>query len=458
MKYLHREIFILIVIFYLSSAISILTAQLNSTNEPVTLEMIEVDSVWAANGVRFDMKTVGELQFIVYYDRNRMMTVASRNVNSNQWIKKSLPNQLIWDSHNSVKLGIDELGYIHVSGNQHVDPLAYYRSSKPYDVTSMQELNEMVGNDEESVTYPSFFNDKSGKLLFSYRSGSCGNGNILINRFNPHKGKWERYLKQPLFEGIEKTDTRAAYHHWVKDSKGDFHFAWMWRWTPMVETSHHICYAKTSDLKNWKNINNEPVSLPFTPDDSKVLVDNTPSKGGLHNSRYKLMLDNNDEPIIGYTKYDEEGLTQFYLARHIGDVWVSKKISDWDFRWKFIDGGAFMSMGGQFNFVGLSDDGILAIDWTTEKGDAGQYIIDINTFEHSDKMPNIRKLYPEDLYDKISSDPDMRVRLAYDKRTHEKTNSRYVLKWEAEHGGFRKHAPKIIPKGPLSPLLLLEFK
>lgn len=58
--------------------------------------------------------------------------------------------------------------------------MVYFRSEKPYDVSSMVEVNKLVGKDEESVMYPNFFHDKIGDFLFSYRSGTCGN--ILINR------------------------------------------------------------------------------------------------------------------------------------------------------------------------------------------------------------------------------------------------------------------------------------
>lgn len=428
------------------------------SHSPAIVEQVFVDSVWAANGVGFDIKTLGDKQFVAYFDRSRMMTVASRDIGSDEWAKQILPNQLMWDSHNSVKLGIDEMGYIHVSGNMHVHPLAYFRSTKPYDVHSMVQVNEMVGKDEDSVTYPNFFHDKWGSLFYSYRAGTCGNGNIMVNRYLPGEGRWERFLGESLFYGIEENDDRAAYHHWVKDSKGDFHFAWIWRWTPDVETSHQICYAKTPDLKNWKNAAGEPVSLPFRPDDERVIVDGTPSRGGMHNSRYRLILTDEDEPIIGYVKYDENGMTQLYLAGFRDGEWISRKISDWDFRWEFIKGGAFMTIGGSFRFAGISGDGLLAIDWATEKGESGRYTIDPETLEHSDKPARIIPRYPVDLGNRMGTDPQMSVRLAYDKGGAHMDGSRYVLKWETLHGGFAQHAPKVIPDGPLSPLVLLKIK
>ena len=330
------------------------------------VEELLIDSVWAANKVSFALRTVGEKQFVAYYDKNRMMTVATRKINSKTWQKKTLPNQLKWDSHNYVALGIDEMGYLHVSGNMHVNPLVYFRSTQPYDINTLVEINKMTGIEEADVTYPKFFYDKYKHLYFSYRSGTCGNGNILVNQFNPTTMQWGRYLDKPLFEGIEANDDRAAYHRFVKDSEGNFHFIWMWRWTPEVATSHQICYATSPDLLTWKNAAGKVVQLPFRPDDEQLIVDPSPSEGGMHNSKYQIILTKKDEPIISYLKYDEAGLTQLYVAKFEQGQWIRKKISDWNFRWKFVGGGDKMSKGASFNLKGFTANGLLMIDWSTE--------------------------------------------------------------------------------------------
>lgn len=423
--------------------------------DPKIVNELFIDSVWAANSVGYDMRTVGDKQFIAYYDRDRMMTVAMRQLGSDQWEKKTLDNQLMWDSHNRVVLGVDKEGYIHVSGNMHVHPLAYFRSTKPYDVSSMTMVNKMIGENEKRVTYPSFYYDKEGELYYSYRCGSCGDGDIIVNHFLPETGEWQRYLEKPLFEGVEEHQDRAAYHKKMKDADGTLHFLWMWRWTPNVETCHNLCYATTTDMKSWKNAAGETVTLPFKPEDMDVSVDAVPSKGGLHNSRFRYIFTKDNKAIIAYTKYDEEGFTQLYVAKFIEGAWKIKQVSDWRFRWKFIDGGAFMTKGGAFHLAGISDDGLLAIDWSTETNKHGRCTIDINTLEHSDKVAKIKKSFPDSIDNPLTDIPDMGVRM--------ETNvgddgTRYVLKWEAQHGGFRQHAPKDIPAGPLSPLVLLEVK
>ena len=421
-----------------------------------------VDSVWAANRVWFSLKTVGDKQFIAYYDRDRMMTVASRKLGSDSWTKQTLPNRLRWDSHNSVSMGIDKMGYIHVSGNMHVDPLVYFRSEIPYDVTSMIELNEMLDINEDGVTYPRFFYNIDQDLLYSYRSGTCGHGNILVNRYLPEEGSWERYLKKPLFAGLDEGDSRAAYHRFVRDSQGNFHFIWMWRWTPHVETSHQICYATTPDLINWENATGEDVPLPFRPDNEKLIVDGTPSKGGMHNSRYQIILTPEDEPLIGYVKYDENGLTQLYLSKFVAGEWISEKISDWNFRWKFLHPPAgsdeHMTIGGSFSFAGFSDEGYLGIDWETETGDYGRYIIDPEKLVHIDKDVVIRTEYPDEIYDKITPDPEMMVRIRYDNGESPEEDVKYVLKWESMRPSHGRFAPEVMPDGPLSPLKVIELQ
>ncbi|MEX0332011.1 MAG: BNR repeat-containing protein [Puniceicoccaceae bacterium] len=433
-------------------------AELELLDPPEIVGQSSPGKAWVANRVFFDLHTVGDRQFIAYYDEERDMTVGMREVGSDAWQTTELPSKLMWDSHNSVVMGIDPAGYIHVSGNMHVHPLDYFRSAKPYDTSEMIEVDRMVGEDEDRVTYPKFFHNREGDLLFSYRSGSCGNGNILVNRFNTDSLEWERYLQVPLFEGVEESDDRAAYHSFVKDSSGNFHFIWIWRWTPMVETSHQICYATTPDMKTWKNAAGDVVSLPFRPDDPAVIVDGTPSGGGMHNGRYKIILTREDEPVVGYIKYDEVGLTQFYMARHDGSEWQSRKISDWDFRWEFFGGGDGMSSGGSFRFAGLSEEGHIVVDWSTEVGQSGRYVINPKTLEPAAGPVRFHPQMPVSIQDRLTDRPGLSVRMVPGTVHGDPAGSSYILKWESGPASHGRNAPEVMPSGPLSDVLILEYK
>src|SRR3990170_4827476 len=51
-------------------------------------------------------------------------------------------------------MGVDDTGQLHVSGNRHNDPLVYFRTTRPYDITSLEQISTMVdGNAEAAFRY-----------------------------------------------------------------------------------------------------------------------------------------------------------------------------------------------------------------------------------------------------------------------------------------------------------------
>jgi hypothetical protein len=139
-----------------------------------------------------------------------------------------------------------------------------------------------------------------------------------------------------------------------------------------------------------------------------------------------------------------------------------KKISDWNFRWIFLHPPAGsderMTIGGSFQFAGFSDDGFLAIDWETETGNSGRYIIDTKTLDHVDKAVTVKSEYPDELFGKMTDDPEMSVRMIYDSGESPDKNIKYVLKWESMRPSHGRFAPEIIPDGPFSNLMLVSVK
>ncbi|MFD1316400.1 BNR repeat-containing protein [Namhaeicola litoreus] len=415
-----------------------------------------IDSVWAANRVSFDLQTIGNKQYVAYYDKNRMMTVATRELGTRHWEKKTLSSKLVWDSHNYVVLGFDEMGFIHVSGNMHNVPLVYYKSEKPFDIHSLTERNKMTGVNENAVTYPKYFNDKDGHLYYTYRSGESGNGNNWVNKFDTKTQTWNMLLKDGLFKGIFEDSNRSAYSKFITGPQGNFHCVWMWRWTPDVETSHQLCYATSTDFLNWKNIKGEAVELPFTPDNEKVIVDDVPSKGGMHNGKFDIRIID-EVPIIAYLKYDENGLTQLYATTFRNGEWIINKLSDWNFRWKFKGGGDQMSFGARFD-LGISKEGILAIDWDNEMGENGRYAINPKNVKLLDTLIQVKAKYPKEIFNRMTNDPALSVVLQNGKNTDQVGNERYVLKWESKVKSHGTHAPEIIPPGPRSALFLVKIE
>ncbi|MBT6007614.1 MAG: hypothetical protein HOG79_17995, partial [Prolixibacteraceae bacterium] len=188
-----------------------ITIDETSNTESIT-QTIKIDSVWAGHPVGFCLFTHENRQYIAYYNANRNMVVGQRNLDEENFQLHIMPptsretaggtsTVLGWDSHNSVTIGIDKEGYIHLSGNVHVHPLTYFRSTKPNDISTLEQVFEMVGTEEKRTTYPHFMLTKEGEMLYHYRDGGSGNGNEIYNIYSCETKKWVRMLDVPLTDG-----------------------------------------------------------------------------------------------------------------------------------------------------------------------------------------------------------------------------------------------------------------
>ena len=140
-------------------------------------------------------------------------------------------------------LALDRDGCLHRSGNMHVDPLVYYRTRAPFDVGMIERVDRMTGTRETRCTYPVFFKNAAGDLLFRYRDGSSGNGSDLYNIYDATTRTWRRLLDTPLLEGEGERNAYASTP--VLGPDGRFHLAWVWRETPDAATNHSLSYARS---------------------------------------------------------------------------------------------------------------------------------------------------------------------------------------------------------------------
>ncbi len=161
---------------------------------------LEIADVWAGTPAPFDCYTHGDHQFVAFYDAERRLTVGSRTLESESWTLVRLPEdrRIEWDAHNSLVLAVDSAGHLHVSGNMHVHPLKYYRTTEPLAIDTLERVDEMVGTDEQQVTYPQFLRGPDDELVFTYRDGYSGGGNWLYNVYDASSREWERLLSEPL--------------------------------------------------------------------------------------------------------------------------------------------------------------------------------------------------------------------------------------------------------------------
>jgi hypothetical protein len=394
-----------------------------------------IDSVWAGHPVGFCLLTSGNRQYIAYYNSERRMVVGQRDLDEDRVRLHVMPatyretargtsTVLGWDSHNSVTMGIDKDGFIHLSGNMHVNPLTYFRSTVPFDITTLKQEWEMVGSEEDRCTYPHFMLTREGELLFHYRDGASGSGNEIYNIYNTSAKKWTRLLDTPLTDGQGLMNAYQTQPVLREDNW--YHVFWVWRDTPDCSTNHDLSYMKSPDLKTWFDPFGNPVKLPATIDQKSLIVDPIPVKGGIINLAARLCLDESMRPVFVYHKYDQDGNLQLYTAKTSGNEWVYKRITDWDYRWEFSGGGSivFEVLLGEFRNRG---GGFYEVGYSHVKYGAGTILLD------RDLDPAGRVIKPDPFTSRLKAEggfPGLGIRTAGDLGDSGEEGVRYVLKWE----------------------------
>ena len=408
--------------------------RLVAASGPGDADGLLLDRVWSGTPVSFALLTARGHQFVAYYDADRRLTVAGRALGDSRWETVRPPgvpvpsrqrdsNVAGWDSHNYLRLALDREGCLHLSGNMHVDPLVYYRTREPYALATLERLDRMTGEREARCSYPVFFNDAAGGLLFRYRDGSSGNGSDLYNIYDPAKRTWRRVLDTPLLDGEGRRNAYALDP--VLGPDGFFHVVWMWRETPDCATNNHLSYARSRDFVHWETSAGQPLVLPITLARGEVIDPAGPGEG-LINMTFNLGFDAGRRPVVVYHRYDAEHRSQVYAARpRAGGGWDVRQISAWDFRWGFSGNGSIpaeVTLGAPR----LGTAGALLVDFTTKAAGSGRWRLRADTLERVAQLPPAPPPLPEALLRPASGVPGMEVQTVIS----EDAGRRWVLRWE----------------------------
>ncbi len=263
-------------------------------------------------------------QYISFYDADGFLVVGKRKLGTENWtLKRSQYKGNVKDAHNVISMMVDGDGYLHLSFDHHGHKLNYCRSIFPESL-DLGDKQSMVGDNENDVTYPEFYTLKGGDLLFAYRSGASGRGNLVLNRYDLKNRKWER-VQDVLIDGENK---RNAYWQLYVDTKGTIHLSWVWRETWLVETNHDLCYAKSLDGgKSWFNSKGEKYTLPIRLDNAEYAC-KIPQNSELINQT-SMGTDNEGNPYIAtYWRDQNDSIPQYRLIWNDGNKWSSVKVGN----------------------------------------------------------------------------------------------------------------------------------
>lgn len=391
----------------------------------VAPEVVDVTPVWSGHPVGFCLLTRGEKQFVAFYDAERNMTVASRILDSTEWVFVRLSEKVGWDSHNSITMALDDDERIHLTGNMHCVPLVYFRTREPLDITTFERVERMVGERESRCTYPRFMRGVNNEFIFTYRDGSSGNGDQIYNVYDHETQQWKRLLDKPLLSGMGKMN--AYMHGPVKGPDGLHHLCWVWRDASGCEMNHDLSYARSPDLIHWETSSGVPLELPMTIENAEI-VDPVPIRGGMINGNTRLGFDSRNRPVISYHKFDEQGLTQAYNARLEDGTWAIYQVSNWDYRWDFRGGGTII-FEIRVSGIRTREPGRLSQTFSHVKYGSREWIFDEETFsvlEERETSPGSAKPSMP-----VETDPaKLEKRSCGDSGRPDTPSVRYTLQWE----------------------------
>lgn len=303
-----------------------LCAQNNFSN----VHLVEVGKGYSQTSVNTtvfrnnSLVTQGDEQYISYYDAEGFLVLGKRKLDSEQWIlHRTQYKGIVKDAHNIISMMLDGDGYIHVAFDHHGHKLNYCRSIAPYSLV-LGEKKSMTGVNEEDVTYPEFYTLAGGDLLFAYRSGASGRGNLVMNRYSIEDKKWTR-VQDVLIDGENK---RNAYWQLYVDEQGTIHLSWVWRETWLVETNHDLCYARSSDNGvTWYKSNGEKYQLPIRLDNAEYAC-RIPQNSELINQT-SMSADANGNPYIAsYWREADSDVPQYRIVWNNGKIWQNRQVSE----------------------------------------------------------------------------------------------------------------------------------
>lgn len=299
----------------------------------------EVGNGWAQNSVnttifrKNSLTTFQDFQYTAYYDGEGCVILGKRKLNDKNWTtKKTSFKGNVRDAHNVISIAVDGEGFLHVSWDHHNSKLRYARSN----FSESLELGDeqmMINENEKSVSYPEFLNLPTGDLLFLYRDGGSGGGNLVMNHYSIKTGKWNR-LQDNLLNGEGK---RNAYWQAYIDKKGWIHISWVWRESPNVASNHDLAYAVSKDFGcTWQNSLGRIYDLPIDYSTAEYAV-KIPENSALINQTSMGADDKGNPFIVSYWQNSDETTPQYKLVYNIDGTWNSKSF---DFRKEpFVLGG-----------------------------------------------------------------------------------------------------------------------
>lgn len=306
---------------------------------------------WAANTVNtvifrhHGILTADKQQYTAFYVDEQTLRLVQRNLVTDRLTTHDIPGHYnLRDAHNSISLGLDRAGHLHISYDHHATQLRYRRSIRPHEIAAWTDELPMTGVSEDRVTYPTFVLPHDGHpLTLLYRDGVHNKGSARIKTYSETSEQWTDH-DTPILSGATQHPwtSNAYWNHPAVGTDGSLHLSFVWRTDSVGEEGRvnnvNIGYARSMDGGlTWESSNRQPYQLPITQVNAETVHPVSPGSNLINQT--SMALDSQNRPHIAFYSDDADGIPQYQHLYFDGKVWHHQFISARTSRFTLAGGG-----------------------------------------------------------------------------------------------------------------------
>ena len=301
-----------------------------------TLATIPLGEGWAGNTVNtvifrhHGVLTWQGRQYTAFYVDAQTLRVVQRSLQGDSEgaiHTHDLPGDYnLKDAHNSISLGIDRLGHLHLSYDHHGTHLRYRRTTQPHDIAHWTDELPMTGANEDKVTYPTFIVPRGEHpLTLLYRDGHHNKGTARLKTYDESSQSWRDHPSAVLSGAEQRPWTSNAYwNHPAIGADGSLHLSFVWRTGTLGEqqlvNNINMGYAWSPDNGlNWFTPLGQPYRPPITPTTAETIWPSPPGHNLINQT--SMALDSDGRPHVVFYANDDNGILQYQHLWFDGRRW-----------------------------------------------------------------------------------------------------------------------------------------
>ncbi|MFB2550333.1 BNR-4 repeat-containing protein [Ensifer soli] len=336
--------------------------------------VIDLGKAWAGNTVNCvpyrsgPVLTEEQARYVAFYDEAGNIRILRHDLIDDTEDSVVIPNTLMpYDAHQSISMGFDGAGILHLAFGAHATTLLATRSR----TSDLKDGFEPVGDFMAHATYPMFLRLPKGDFLFLYREGRHNVGEMRVAHYNPEAGEW-RETMTPVLSGKEDRWTSGPYVNTpVVDEQGNVHLFVVWRLHVTSTSGGEVINSgldyllSTDGLRTVQTGGGMALSMPVTRSNIERVVP-VPLGSSLMNQASAQVM-SGDRPAAMTYWAEPGGVPQYRLCWSDGHTWRTAALSRFLTAFRLDGQGTLPLPHSRPEFVVTDDDNVIVIYRSVEE-------------------------------------------------------------------------------------------